>query len=259
MLNVLGMELLRHYAFPIIISLAIYICLYIYIWLPKYRIRYVNEVIRMLILMLMAAAVGGKITYAIAAIPYTEHTFFHNLLVGGCVFYGGILGAAAALAIYCRYNARNFFERTDVFLSILPLGQAIGRIGCFFNGCCYGRKYEGRLAVWYRVEGVEMPVFPTWFVESAFCFCLFVYFAGTKRAKRTGWYTAVYLLTYSTFRFLIEFMRGDQIRGIWGMVSTSQIISIGMFIVGIYAFIYSNIHKRINYMMKEGERKNAGI
>ena len=92
------------------------------------------------------------------------------------VFYGGLTGGCIGLVVYCKREHKQIWEYMDLILSIVPLGQAIGRIGCYFNGCCYGRKYDGILSVPYPVDGEISYVFPTWFCESAFSLALFSIF-----------------------------------------------------------------------------------
>ena len=198
----------------------------------------------------IGAMIGGKSLALVVQWHNLTGTFFKRLVNGGFVFYGGLVGGTLGLWIGCTVCARKdrlaypFLYWADLFASILPLGQAIGRIGCFFNGCCYGKEWNGPLGILYPVVNdigdiVVMRVFPTWFVESVFCLCLFFVLRriwGTKRkyyyrTLRCGDVTAVYLLAYSVFRFLLEFLRGDAMRGLYGWISTSQIISLLIMVV----------------------------
>lgn len=134
----------------------------------------------------------------------------------------------------------------DVAASLLPLGHAIGRLGCYLNGCCYGCEYDGLFAVNFIVDGVATKVFPTWFFEAGFCFILFVIMQTFKKAYFIGFRTGFYLVSYSIFRFLIEYMRGDKIRGTIGTVSSSQAISIIVLIAGFSILVYSMKARKIN-------------
>jgi phosphatidylglycerol:prolipoprotein diacylglycerol transferase len=118
----------------------------------------------------------------------------------------------------------------------MPIGQAFGRIGCYFNGCCYGARSDSWIAIPYIIGGVHTKVIPTQFIESLFCLLLGIAFLVWKTEKQ-GLYTFIYFISYAVFRFIIEFYRGDNIRGIWLGLSTSQLISIGIIIVFIYVFI----------------------
>ena len=141
-----------------------------------------------------------------------------------------------AMLIYCIKHKEDYFLLSDIILCLLPLGQSIGRIGCFFNGCCYGREYDGILSVKYIINGVEKRIVPTWFIESFFCFALFLFLFRCIPFRIKGLTTSLYMMFYSLFRFIIEFFRGDDIRGIYFGISVSQYISILLFIFGIIIF-----------------------
>ena len=174
------------------------------------------------------------------------------------MFYGGLIGGCIGLAITCFIMKQPFFEYTDVFFSIFPLGHSIGRIGCYLNGCCYGCKYSGLFSVNYIVNGEYIKVFPTWFVESIFCITLFIFFYFFYKTNIRGKRTAIYFITYSIYRFFIEFLRGDELRGIWYGFSTSQIISIFIFFFGVFLYIYSKQIGMKNFMIV-AEDDNYGI
>lgn len=166
---------------------------------------------------LFGALIGGRLLSVLS-----------NCISGGSgsfyVFYGGLLGAMAGLRLCARLCRVSCAEEEDALFSYLPLGQAIGRIGCYFNGCCYGRPWEGFPGVRYPVDGQWITVFPTWFAEAAFCFLLFLFLRKVR--IRTLSRASLYLLAYGVWRFIIEFFRGDPERGQLFGLSVSQIISV---------------------------------
>jgi phosphatidylglycerol:prolipoprotein diacylglycerol transferase len=123
----------------------------------------------------------------------------------------------------------------------IALAQAFGRLGCFLAGCCYGMETESRFSLVfpensYAPSGVHL--FPAQPISSALNFLNFfalIFFA--KRVKADGQVAALYLIFYSVGRFIIEFFRGDIERGSIGVLSTSQFISIFIFIIGMAIFI----------------------
>jgi phosphatidylglycerol:prolipoprotein diacylglycerol transferase len=146
----------------------------------------------------------------------------------------------------------------DVAASLLPLGHAIGRIGCYLNGCCYGCEYDGVFSVNFIVNGITKKVFPTWFFESGFCFVMFIIMQMLKKEYFTGFRTGFYLISYSMFRFLIEYMRGDEIRGKIGILSSSQAISIVVLVVGFEIMAYSVKSRKINDLFSSKEHITNG-
>lgn len=242
---------------------AIFICVLYYCISDRYSKLILWPLLLRLMGAAMCASVGGKVLALLVSGSELTGSIVHRVLYAGFVFYGGLLGGILGLWIVCAIGSRRkplsypFLYWTDFLATLLPLGQTIGRIGCFFNGCCYGRHWTGPLGVWYPIwtkgEIAEYArVFPTWFVESTFCLGLFFVLRrmwGTThkyyhRGMRCGRITAVYLSAYAGFRFLLEFQRGDEVRGRLGWLSTSQIISICIGVALIIAWMMQRKNER---------------
>lgn len=113
---------------------------------------------------------------------------------------------------------------------ILPLGHAVGRMGCLFAGCCHGLEYSGPLAVKSLLISAEKTYFPIQAVEALLNLAIFIFLLHYAKNKRPAYHIlCVYLLTYSVLRFILEFYRGDLIRGGFLIFSTAQWISMGIF------------------------------
>lgn len=218
--------------FPIIIVIDIYLCLFVLIKSKKYDYYYLTSFKYIFFFPTAGALIGGKGLYALTRIISHEYTI--SSLFNGFVFYGGLIGSMIGMCIFCTIrNDLYIFDVFDAYLSIMPLGQSIGRIGCYLNGCCYGVEYSGIFSAKYIVEGNYVRVFPTWFCESAFCIILFLSMFIISKRKFSGFYSSVYLISYSVFRFFIEYFRGDSIRGRMFFFSTSQLLSIVILSIGI--------------------------
>ena len=174
----------------------------------------------------VGVVVGGRMLSAITLFDGSVKDFFSCLLFGGTVFFGGLIGGMRVLYVLCKKNDIKFLYISDNVLSVLPLGQAIGRIGCYFNGCCYGKRSESIFAMNYIVDGIKIQVYPTWFIEMAGCLIIFIIIQKKKYKDGGGKATFLYLTSYPILRFFIEFLRGDEIRGIYMGLSTSQLVSI---------------------------------
>ena len=158
--------------------------------------------------------------------------------LGGMVYYGGFLGGLAALALTYKYSKfGHSIEVFDMFAVCIPLFHTFGRIGCFLGGCCYGMESEfGFTAHGNTVVPSVNDVnrFPVQLVESAgnlliFFFLLFLY----KKEKFVNRLIIAYLYVYPVVRFTLEFFRGDTYRGFLFGLSTSQIVSLVLFIFAI--------------------------
>jgi phosphatidylglycerol:prolipoprotein diacylglycerol transferase len=164
----------------------------------------------------------------------------------GFVFYGALIGLSAGIFLESKRRGKPVLIYTDAFFRLLPLGQAIGRIGCYFNGCCYGAESNSWIAIPYIIGDIHVTVIPTQFIEAAFCLILAVAFLFWQTEKQ-GRYTFIYLSAYAVFRFVLEFFRGDEIRGLWFGLSTSQWISISMMIIATIGGVKLIRKKNSNY------------
>jgi phosphatidylglycerol:prolipoprotein diacylglycerol transferase len=176
-----------------------------------------------------------------------------SILQSGGVFYGGLLGALPVAWWYARRHSLPGWRTADALAPGVALGQAIGRLGCFSAGCCYGRPTSVRWGVTFhdayasRAVGtpLEVPLHPTQLYESGCVLLLFLFllwFAGRKRFQ--GQVTLIYLFAYAVIRFVIEFYRGDLARGsvLGGRFSTSQFIAV--LVVVAVALAYPVLQRR---------------
>lgn len=171
-------------------------------------------------------------------------------IFGGMVFYGGLIGAVIAAAIYLKASRQDMAGYADLLSPAIPLFHAFGRIGCFLGGCCYGVEspfgfvYTNSLVP--EANGVSR--FPVQLVEAAANFllaiCMLWLFHKKKPGK--GRLILVYGLSYPVIRFILEFWRGDQIRGIFFGFSTSQWISIAVFAVSAAVVVCDFARSRKN-------------
>ena len=197
--------------------------------------------------LVMWCAVGGfvcaKILYWIT--DWKEIIANPSSMLGtdGFVVYGGIIGGILTGYIYCRIKKLDFLRYFDLMMPSIALGQGFGRIGCFLAGCCYGRETACPLSVIFTNSDFApngIPLIPTQIYSSLLdflLFCVLLYIAKHKKAD--GQVAAAYLIFYSVGRFIMEFFRGDMIRGNVGVLSTSQFISIFTGIAGIILFIFT--------------------
>lgn len=128
------------------------------------------------------------------------------------MFYGGLLGGMLFTAIYCKKQNLKWFTFADSICAPLCLGHAIGRIGCFLAGCCYGTQTDLPIGVVYPQGGIApsgIRLLPTQLMESAFLLILCVFLLVILRKKITGLAAGCYLTLYGIWRFAIEFFRDD--------------------------------------------------
>lgn len=189
---------------------------------------------------LISIAVG----FGFAALFQAIYNYIENLSAGfhvgeGITFIGGLIGGAACFLViyyFCRKKYNN--SLLDV-LSLLPccivLAHGFGRIRCFFAGCCYGRETDCFLGV--KFPGMPNPVHPTQLYEAVFLFLLFTLFSYLLLKKKCKYNMPLYLILYGTFRFLLEFIRGDECGRLIRFFSPSQFWSFLMIIGGVVLYM----------------------
>ncbi len=173
-----------------------------------------------------------------------------SLIFGGSVFYGGLIGAILVFFIYTKVRKLSFGDYSDIGALAIPLFHFFGRIGCFLSGCCYGVEWEHGITYSHSiVESANgVPRFPVQLVEAGLNLLLFfLLFYIYKKGKANHKVLALYLLIYPVYRFVLEFFRGDAYRGFLFGLSTSQLISIVLFVISLIWLIVNHFKKqRIN-------------
>lgn len=167
-----------------------------------------------------------------------------GVLNTGIVFYGGLIGLLISYSI-CAKVSKQDKHIMDIVAVCIPLFHSITRIGCFVGGCCFGIETHSRFGINYTTtvfdEVVTAYRVPTQLIEAFFNICLFGYLLFLF--SRDNWeqknILKRYLLIYSIGRFIIEFWRGDLVRGVIFGVSFSQVISILIWIYLLSTYIKS--------------------
>lgn len=211
--------------------------IYLYINMDKIKFRF-KDIAEYVIVCTALTVLNARILFMIAMIPsmnpVTINELIYYFINGGLVFYGGLFGAILGTLVVSKFRKRNVQDVLDFAAPAFPLFHGFARLGCMLAGCCYGIEWS-----WGVVLEDEPGVvrFPVQVFESLCDFLIFGYLIYRKRQKLGNMKS--YLLSYATCRFVLEFFRGDVVRGIWfGGLSTAQYISILIIaVIGIESII----------------------
>ncbi len=172
-----------------------------------------------------------------------------KLWEGGLVFYGALL-LGLPVGWYCmKKRGYRFWRLFDIFAPSIALGQALGRMGCFFAGCCYGRPTDLAWGVTFShpqsLAPTGIPLHPTQLYASLALMAIFFVLLGMRRHIHfSGQMACVYLILHSVLRFSIEFLRADSRLFLWqDAISFTQVISIVIFLVGLGAYFWLSRNK----------------
>lgn len=171
--------------------------------------------------------------------------------LAGMSFAGGIIGGVILLLLFyplivCKDKKVMFADISQLICPLL-IAHGFGRIGCFMGGCCYGIPSDSFLAVTFPKGSLQhiqygyvTKVLPTQLFEASFLFILFVILMFFFKKHRIQ----VYLISYGVFRFLIEFIRGDNRGAKMLSLSPSQWTSIIFIIIGVLMIAIEKYHRK---------------
>lgn len=232
-----------------LISLGIILAVIVYWYRKKIYLYDKEQILYSAIYGLIFAFIGAKLLYIITdfqgvvdllrgSLSFTDKIKY--LLTGGYVFYGGILGGIAGVYLYCKKQKIPFVYAIDSLAPEVPLAHAFGRIGCFFAGCCYGIPYNGAFCVKFPKNTIGLAgvnLFPVQLLNSLLNFiCFIILFLYSRKERRGGKVSGLYIVLYGIGRFFTEFLRYDSIRGHMLWFSTSQWISLMLLPLGLLLF-----------------------
>jgi len=232
------------------------------------------DVVNVLLVALIAVTAGLVGSYLLFIVTVLDRAIQDPsiLLQGGLVFYGGPLAAIPAAWIACKRLEVDPGKVADVAAPSLALGHALGRLGCFLGGCCFGAKWDGPCAVTFSHEmspaaALSIPRHPVQLYESGFLIiAVIVTLLVFPRVRAGGQIGLSYLLAYAVWRMGVEMIRGDVIRGylIEGWLTTSQTVSLVLLPLGMIGLILLGrrgrgplVTRRVAQIVGDGSSKTS--
>jgi phosphatidylglycerol:prolipoprotein diacylglycerol transferase len=207
-------------------------CLGIYL---AYRLKPSLDVLNLSLTILVSGFFGARIFHILYEEPrfyweHPSHMFF--IWEGGFVWYGGMLAAGLATYGWCRAHRQAFLPWADFFAPVLAISYGVGRLSCFFSGCCYGQYWRwGLVFPSHRELGLPLiPRHPTqlYMFGGELVIAALLLWQGRQRLP-TGTVFFTWLLLHGAVRLAVESLRGD-FRGplIFGMFSVASALSVAL-------------------------------
>ena len=238
------------YTYGVLLAAAYLLGLKLAMTRAKTRGLDANRVLDLGIYIIISALVGAKLLLLVTDF----RTFTANprelltLARAGGVFYGGLILAVVVALWYIRKIGLPLWTTCDVFAPGIALGHVVGRFGCLFAGCCYGKETRLPWAITFHDPfaaanvgtPLGVPLHPTQLYEAGAEFLILLLLLGIERRNRgfpgrTFW---LYMLLYGVSRFIIEFYRGDERGNPIGTLSTSQLISVLLAPLAVVMLVY---------------------
>ncbi len=187
--------------------------------------------VELCIWVMISSVVGARLAFvaANASLFLDDPARILRIDRGGLIFYGGLVGATLAGVVLARRRAIPLWRMADYAISAVPLGHAIGRVGCLLNGCCYGAASER----WWAIPLNSVMRHPVQVAEATFNLVVYILLLQLYKHKhREGRVFAAYLILYPIGRFALEFLRGDErLEGLW--LNAAQELSVLFILAGV--------------------------
>jgi phosphatidylglycerol:prolipoprotein diacylglycerol transferase len=231
-----------------------------------------DKMVGLYVIAIVAGLAGSRLLHFLMAKDqhfWSNPLVFFDLTKGGFAFYGGLIAGVIGGVLYGHLRGMNIWKLCDAAGPTVMVGQAIGRIGCFFAGCCHGMVFTlppdavkllpdsfsgGQIFFFHEVpffgvitrHGVgenNVPVYPTQLYETFADLCIFAITSWLfYRRKFDGMVIAAVLMLYSIWRPFNESLRGDDIRGAYDVLglhlTTSQLVAIPVFLTGLLIAVF---------------------
>lgn len=249
--------------YGLIIAIGMLVAIMVVCKIAKHRGLKSDDIYVIALYAIPLAIIGARIYYVL----FSDNTFtfweVFQIWKGGMAIYGGVIGGALGVVLYCIIHKKNFLAVADIAVVGLILGQSIGRIGCYFADCCYGVEVTNPSLMWFplstEINGIWH--FSTFFYESFCDFIIFIvlHLLLSKKIKLNGIITGLYFVFYGFARCIIEQFRGDSLYFL-GM-KVSQLLSLILMIAGIILIVViytirARKDKKVNIVEDNNTNKN---
>ncbi len=230
------------YSYGVMVSLAFAVCAFL-IWYNAPLVGIPGrKVLDLVIVILISGIVGARCLHVISNFDYYKIYPLDIIMLfkGGLAFHGGLIFSFIGGIVFLRINSIPICPAADLVAPYVALGQAIGRIGCFLNGCCFGKPCA---ISYFGVIFPDETVYKHPTQIYAFMTLLLIYmvlrFMLQKNILKNN-LILIYFMLHSSQRFFIDFLRQDMSKVSFGL-TLSQIISIGLFFIACGVFIWRRL------------------
>ena len=179
----------------------------------------------------ISGIIGARVFYVVSNLRYYLNNTLEMIMLqkGGLAWFGGLIAGSSCGIFYLKAKKLPIFKIADLLVPFVALAQAIGRLGCFLNGCCYGK--ESAFGIYSPQQ--EAALIPTQLYSSLLLVLIFIILRVLQeRPHKVGQIFFAYLLLYCAKRFFMEFWRGDSPAFLF-QFTLFQLISVVIFLIAL--------------------------
>jgi len=215
------------YSYGLMLVLAFFLSTYLACLQAKKENFNPEKIFNLLFLIFISGLIGARLFYVFNNFNFYLRNPLEIVMLqhGGMSWFGGVILGSATAILFIKKNKLKVLEVLDLVVPFIALGQAIGRIGCLLNGCCFGKASE--FGMYFKV--FDQVLIPTQLYSSLLLLLIFFLLRNIQNRKHfPGQVLRAYLLLYPIKRFFIEYLRNDSPRIFFGL-TLFQILSLAMF------------------------------
>lgn len=223
------------YSYGLMLVLAFFVCTYLASLQAKSEQMDSEQIFNLFFYVFIFGIIGSRIFYVLinARFYLSNPREIIMLQHGGMAWFGGLIFGMATAVWFIKKHKMNLLKTLDLLVPFIALGQAIGRIGCLLNGCCFGR--ESGMGLYFKV--FDKILIPTQLYSSLLLLLIFSILRFKQdRNHLPGEILCSYFFLYSLKRFFIEFLRNDSLRIFYGL-TLFQILCLMLFFLSLGIFI----------------------
>ena len=223
------------YAYGLMLVLAFFACTYLAALQAKKQHLDGEQIFNLCFYVFIFGIIGSRIFYVLINARFYLHNPLEIIMLqhGGMAWFGGLIFGTSGAILFIKKHKMNLLKSLDLLVPFIALGQAIGRIGCFLNGCCFGRESE--FGLYFKT--FDQILIPTQLYSSLLLLFIYMILRFKQEVKHLpGEIFCSYLFLYSLKRFFIEFLRNDSPRIFYGL-TFFQILCLAMFSLSLGIFI----------------------
>lgn len=230
------------YAYGLMLVLAFFVCAYLSsLQAAKERMNS-EQIFNLLFYVFIFGILGSRLFYVFINFRFYLQYPLEIIMLqhGGMAWFGGLVFGSSTAILFIKKHKMNLLKSLDLLAPFVALGQAIGRIGCLLNGCCFGRESE--FGLYFKV--FDQILIPTQLYSSLLMLLIFVILRFKQDRKHwAGEISCGYLFFYSLKRFFIEFLRNDSPRLFFGL-TLFQVLCLVMFFLSLGIFARLRLIKK---------------
>jgi phosphatidylglycerol:prolipoprotein diacylglycerol transferase len=223
------------YSYGLMLVLAFFACSYLATLQAKKEQMDGEQIFNLLFWIFIFGIIGSRVFYVLNNLVFYLHHPLEIIMLqhGGMAWFGGLIFGSTSAVLIIRKHKMNLLKTLDLLAPFIALGQAIGRIGCLLNGCCFGRESE--FGIYFKV--FDQVLIPTQMYSSLLLLLIYIILRIRQEHKHLpGEILCGYLFLYSLKRFLVEFLRNDSPRIFYGL-TLFQILCLVMFFISLGMFV----------------------